>query len=611
MVASLLNVRKRAITLADTPSVAVRAPFRAFSRLSRLGLVTRHDSFAGDLVTSDVSASPQSPTSPRSVAAGSLRPLKQVRRQSRSFSSVLTSMFPASPPPSSPPSPSVSVSFGRPRSRFGGEKKNRRDGLKHRISYPVLRESFDKGADRDSWGARDQSTRPPTPMNALDGSVSSYGGRRELPSCASAFDSLGSASSPTTAPSSLSSSSYSQSSRSLARSLFGQTDSGHSSLRSHPPRPEAPFGQLLSRFSTSTDESVYSQSTASSGLWLDYPTTTTTTLTPSPFAPVQEEDLFVPEYASNALGLDIQAAAGQQHDDILESPPPSPEVSVKQTLFASSPSRFNDGNLTWTSQESTLVHRGGAEPAKSGAEVAMSARRPKLASPVMTPPPTPRINAVVRSPPSGELELTPTQSKTKHDYMHQYLGFEADQDMTSVSLLSLTLAELAEEEPAGLRADSMESSDGHGVVSAATSLPHHVPFPTSAAPVPRSFLDLGSATSSEADFNGGSPSPLPRLHERGQPLLRRISQRLRPARLAPAALLASPKKPSFSALGSASPRPPTSPGAGSFHRIQRLDEEDPAAPCNSPTKATFPRRMARSSLHIFSEAAPFHRKGSV
>lgn len=338
-------------------------------------------------------------------------------------------MFPPSPP-TSPPSPTVSISFSnlnRPRPRFASERK--RDGLKRQISYPLLRESFDKLAGRDSWGARDESQRPPTPALALSGSTASS--IREGSQALVQAGEFGTIAFPTTTTASSSVSSAND------RSL--QTDWIRQPCSSNAPFPP-------SRFSTSTDESTYSKSSMSSCVWVEMPTATSSSSF-EPFAPVREEESPVCGYS--ALGLDIRM---EDSADVEYSRPTLPLATTMNEDLLTTPTkssrvyRRSGSTLAWTSKDSPAQQQ--AVGADKYTDLALP-ETPKLYpySPrlVLTPPPTPYLEPVQISPLTMDLAFTPPSPlPVCHEESGQVDDLDETQDLTSVSLLSLTLAEMSE-----------------------------------------------------------------------------------------------------------------------------------------------------------------------
>ncbi|GAA5985677.1 hypothetical protein JCM10908_007065 [Rhodotorula pacifica] len=688
MVSSIFNLRKRAITLADSPSPSSPSPSsshpsspaaslsfshstrrsRAFSRLSRFGslssrrkdsssLVASPASYTVTLVDDDGASSPLSPTlTERSlgsfVGAGG-GPLKKKhqsshRRHSRSFSSVLTSIFPPSTSASSPPSPLSSrspslaptsplspVSSVRPRFTSERKKINKHDGLKRRISYPLLRESSDQPATRsEGWGARDETQKAPTPTPVLTLSragtptplSTSRASSRSHACLLNGGDDFGSQAFPSAADHCAGISSSAASSltpvslrpRSAASSLSRSARPYHGGV-----------AHLASRFSLSTEEeSACSTSTSihSSGGWVEFPTASNNAVASvDRFATVEEEEPIDPAFS--AIGLDVKppvsstlsSSQAQELDVFTSTPPPSPEMYRKHpyagafvhegTGLAPFDENTTSTTYSWTSKETTLVH-GTPEATRTLPEATQKSQQQQCRL-LMTPPPTPRILPFRPNPVRPDLAITPPVHLWARDSLNlgRNYQWERKHESTRGSLLSITLAELSDEMANFRRTRYSESTDEDDDRSQMSLSPPSfvsvsaVPFPSTLAGGPPSFLDMDGPDDSSPDSPPSealhdSPTPLPKVTPAPQRLLRRISQRLKPTRPSPGPLMSD--KPACTLKRAATTSPSATPVRRRPSQVVHASKENSAYTDLPAPRSELPRRHSRFSLRSFA-----------
>lgn len=406
-----------------------------------------------------------SPLPNRSLGA-SFRPLKQIRRQSRSFSSAFTALFPPSPSPSTPasgtttPQPQHSPTSlspfnpGRPRvtsekkKKTGGRRGKRDDGIKRRISYPLLSrascEQPDRVVVRESWGARDETQKAPTPSTlghlAPLPIPSNYkpcadqSGSHVVPDWTAATTTI-------TAP--------------ARASLATSTQAVH-----HDAHHDDLAGRdSASRFSASTAESIYSTAaTDSSADWVKFPSTTTVTATaeaPSVAAQfaVVTEDESTDLASSPSPGFDVQSGMGEHRDELLTAPspeyrrkpaPPATTVAATTTnVFAPASAHTT---LAWTSKDSHTASMLQSNPTPKVQRNLPQSQTAVAPHPLLTPPPTPLLVPVrSRLHTPENLEISPPKYTGLFSNTADTLDAVRVADSTRDSLLSLTLAELSDE----------------------------------------------------------------------------------------------------------------------------------------------------------------------
>jgi hypothetical protein len=399
-----------------------------------------------------------SPVSSRSLGA-SLRPLKQIRRQSRSFSSAFTALFPpSSPSPStpasgtatpqssrSPASPLAPFNSVRPRltsekkKKTGGRRGKRDDGIKRRISYPLLSRAScdqpDRVVVRESWGTRDETQKAPTPCTL--GHLAPLPITSNYESC---MDQSGSPVVPEWTTMTTTTTTFVPQVPARA-SLATSTQAVHHDAH---PGDLAGNEDTASRFSASTaEESIYSTAvTDSSATWVKFPSTmTVSAIAEAPsivhFAGLAGDESTDLAY-SPSLVLDVQSS-GEHGDEILTAPSSpdfrceSPTTTTKIFAPASAPA-----TLAWTSKDSRTenVLQSTATPKRQ--------RHPHR---LLTPPPTPHLVPVgSRLHTPEDLEISPP----KYTGLVSSTAAHAHDDApgggsTRDSLLSLTLAELSDE----------------------------------------------------------------------------------------------------------------------------------------------------------------------
>ena len=392
-----------------------------------------------------------SPLSNRSLGA-SFRPLKQIRRQSRSFSSAFTALFPPSPSPSTPASgtatpksshsPASPLSpFNSVRPRLTSEKKKKKtgggrrgkqredDGIKRRISYPLLsrasREQPDRVVVRESWGARDETQKAPTPRT--------HGLSAPLPM-------------------SLQGGPCAEQSGSLVMPEWTTTTTIGTPLPQVPAQsPTSSQADLAGK--GENREIIYSTAaTDSSAVWVKFPSTMTVTATAE--APsVAQFAVLVGDGSTDltfspSLGFDAQSGMGEHRDEILTAPSPpefhcEPPPAVATTkVFAPASAQTT---LAWTSKDSTTTNMLLYSTPERQGSLPRSQTTTQLHR-FLTPPPTPLLvpdRSRLHTP--EDLEISPPK----------YTGFFANNahtvdaaprgESTRDSLLSLTLAELSDE----------------------------------------------------------------------------------------------------------------------------------------------------------------------
>lgn len=434
------------------------------SRLSRLGGLTSRrkvDSLLSPTTMTDPAEDDDDPfslpVSSRSLGA-SLRPLKQIRRQSRSFSSAFTALFPPSSPspstpasgtatplssrsPASPLTPFITV---RPRltsekkKKTGGRRGKRNDGIKRRISYPLLSRAScdqpDRVVVRESWGTRDETQKAPTPCT--------LGHLAPLPAPFDFEPCLDQSGSPVVTDWTAATTTTTSVPQVPARaSLATSTQAVHH---------DAHLGDLAgnedtaSRFSASTaEESIYSTAaTDSSATWVKFPSTmTVSAIAEAPsivhFAGLAGNESTDLAY-SPSLVLDVQSS-GEHGDEILTAPSSPdfrcepPPKTTKIFAPASAPA-----TLAWTSKDS---------PTENVLQSTATPKRQRHPHRLLTPPPTPHLVPVrSRLHTPEDLEISPP----KYTGLVSSTAAHAHDDApgggsTRDSLLSLTLAELSDE----------------------------------------------------------------------------------------------------------------------------------------------------------------------
>ncbi|GAA5876482.1 hypothetical protein JCM3774_003789 [Rhodotorula dairenensis] len=434
MVGTLLNLRKLTTTSPSAPPTPehLTRPVRAESRLSRLGSAVGAP-LKGSPETFDGSSAT---LTDRSIGSG--RPWKQFRRQSKSFSSAFASLFPLSPPAtpthtSSGASPAF-ISGMRPRFASERRKKQRHrdDGLKHRISYPLLlRESLENQAGRETWGARDETQKAPTPTTTAASSVSRCSSKREI---RPRLHELGTRT-PAAAP-------ESTQTRSTMSPLYPCP------LDITPVRGWMPSS--LRRSSVSTAGSVDSTVTESSFAWVDFPSTMTMTI---PIPSTERPTTLVARTTADAEGAPGEPAVsslGLNSDpDPFRRSYDANDVFTARSGSAMRPfppstitraSRNPDGPapgvakrmLFWTSKDVAASDTLPAIP---------RALPPFRGEHLWTPQSTPRIRPTCSNQAKND-------SKPAWSYETKFTQngeAEPDSATTRVSLLSLTLAELSDE----------------------------------------------------------------------------------------------------------------------------------------------------------------------
>ena len=414
-----------------------------------------------------------SPVSNRSLGA-SFRPLKQIRRQSRSFSSAFTALFPpSSPSPSTPafgtatPQPQqapASLSpFNTGRLRLTSEKRKKmggrrgkqceEDGIKRRISYPLLSrascEQPDRVVVRESWGARDETQKAPTPCTL--GHLAPLPTPFESRPCA---DQSGALVKPewitTTTTTATTSVSQSEAQASLA-------------TPSHARLADLAGKDSAFRFSASTaEESINSTATDYSAAWVKFPSTmTVTSAAEAPAGDAQFADLTEVQCAdlvlSPSLGSDAQSETDDSGDAILTAPSPLPSplpspgyhrdpppLAAAATMTTKvSPPRTAQTSLAWTSRYS-----GTTGMLHSTATPRLQRSLPQMRHPrrLLTPPPTPHLVPVhSRLHTPDNMEISPPKYSGLFSNTAHTLDAAPEADSTRDSLLSLTLAELSDE----------------------------------------------------------------------------------------------------------------------------------------------------------------------
>lgn len=439
-------------------------PNPTMSRLSRLGGLTSRrkvDSLLSPTTMTDPAEDDDDPfslpVSSRSLGA-SLRPLKQIRRQSRSFSSAFTALFPPSSPspstpasgtatplssrsPASPLTPFITV---RPRltsekkKKTGGRRGKRNDGIKRRISYPLLSRAScdqpDRVVVRESWGTRDETQKSPTPCTL--GHLAPLPITSNYESC---MDQSGSPVVPEWTTMTTTTTTFVPQVPARA-SLATSTQAVH-----HDAHPGDLAGEdSASRFSASTaEESIYSTATDSSATWVKFPSTMTVSATAEAPSIVHFAGLAGDESTdlaySPSLVLDVQSS-GENGDEILTAPSspdfrcePPPKTTTKIFAPASAPA-----TLAWTSRDSRT---------ENALQSTATPKRQRHPHRLLTPPPTPHLVPVrSRLHTPENLEISPPKytglvsSTAAHSHDDAPGG-----GSTRDSLLSLTLAELSDE----------------------------------------------------------------------------------------------------------------------------------------------------------------------
>lgn len=426
------------------------------SRLSRLGLTSRRkvDSLLSPTTMTDPAEDDDDPfTSPfsnRSLGA-SFRPLKQIRRQSRSFSSAFTALFPPSPSPSilasgtatpqssySPASPLSPFNSVRPRltsekkKRTGGGRRGKQredDGIKRRISYPLLSrascEQPDRVVIRESWGARDETQKAPTPCT-LGHSVP--------------------------LPMSLQGGPCAEQSGSLVMPEWTTTTTIGTPLPQVPAQsPTSSQADLAGK--GENRESIYSTAaTDSSAVWAKFPSTMTVTATAKAPSVAQFAVLVGDESTdltfSPSLGFDAHFGMGEHRDDLLTAPSPPefhcepPPAVATMKVFAPASAQTT---LAWTSKDSTTTNML-LYSTPEGQESLPHSRTTTQPHRLLTPPPTPLLVPVrSRLHTPEDLEISPPKYTGLFSSTANTLDAVRVADSTRDSLLSLTLAELSDE----------------------------------------------------------------------------------------------------------------------------------------------------------------------